>query len=775
MRLRQSNQSKRFYHETAPGIELSDSERAVLARQEDASSDEGFVVEAEEPANQGDEDIELQASPGAKGTVGKEASSNRKKRSVAPNSARSFGEVQTYPTDPAQKWTRTYAGPVRRWTRFADLRKYWFGDRDNYNLIVDEFLDMWWEYELLPPKLQSADQLARAQNSWMPDNFAQDQEVKFRHWYERCLSVQIKRQMSTVIDKAQELTCREFFSQTDREMSVLLGHVTNQKEYHFKQGRSISFSGSGMPIEDTDDETQSSGWLFDVGGIVSSMGWAPTTGTGDQFLATTVIPHSDQAFYKDLKDAPKDSGMKEGIIQVWRFEAAQDAQGIIRPARRSPKLVHAVCFPWGRATRMQWCPVPLTAQDHRAGILAVLCRDGKLRILEVKKVFRGQEGMFEEIQEAPIILEPPKEHTLEITCFTWINMNRIAVGLSDGSVAVWSISPCQQLQRHPVHSSYIMDIVSGYPSYPFLIATIPMGGVMTVTDLNRPNAERTYHPNLIVSLQPNLLTWSDHLRGFAAIWPSSFPGTSTIAFVQARVFPLSRHICTVESQTTCISMGSCHPYVLIGTSDGSVWALNLLRKIASHRQKTRKIRLFQHEYCPPPTLDAKGDVKGQESGRGACRILHGFLPELNHHPLATRIAMVSRVKKNRGKETGKKKGKGKAAKDRPDKTTPGQGDSNVSDRPPEMDEENFDDTSMVRGPIVVHEAQTRITSIAWNPNVEFSWWAAAAMGSGLIRVMDLGVETSKESEQGGPSFADDTVMNDEYESDEGSDGDIDII
>lgn len=64
------------------------------------------------------------------------------------------------------------------------------------------------------------------------------------------------------------------------------------------------------------------------------------------------------------------------------------------------------------------------------------------------------------------------------------------------------------------------------------------------------------------------------------------------------------------------------------------------------------------------------------------------------------------------------------------------------------------------GPIVLYEPQTRITGVTWNPNVEFSWWAAAAMGSGLVRVMDVGAEPQPEQQ-------DDDILesNDENESD----------
>lgn len=42
--------------------------------------------------------------------------------------------------------------------------------------------------------------------------------------------------------------------------------------------------------------------------------------------------------------------------------------------------------------------------------------------------------------------------------------------------------------------------------------------------------------------------------------------------------------------------------------------------------------------------------------------------------------------------------------------------------------------------VVTHEPLTRLTTIVWNPNLKFSCWAACAMASGIIKVMDLGVQ-----------------------------------
>ncbi|KAI5918524.1 WD40-repeat-containing domain protein [Camillea tinctor] len=781
MRLRQSNQGKHFRpSDFAPDLEISDDDRSAARRRkpDHESSEEEFVVQEvdidprdndnDDDANLPDRDFsDLDAAPAEK-----RRPKRPRKQGPPPTVEENLGEVPPYPTDPSQRWTRSYIGPVKRWTRFAELTKFWFGDRRNYAKVVNSITKLWWEYEVVPPRLQSEGQLARAQNGWMPTGFWEDQETKFRQWYERYLKTRTGQQTSVLLDEAGAF--RWLLPHVDDELSVLLGHVSSQKEYRMSRGQSLCFSDTGIPIEDTENvEVKGGGWVIHVGGIVMSMGWAPARGQIDQLLAIASVPYSDQAFYRDLEQAPKESEKKEGTVQIWRFGIEKGPRSVLRPARRPPKLVHAICFTWGRVMRMQWCPVPL-AVDNQKGLLAVLCGDKKLRVILVRDSSQDEREVFEEIQEPMLTIEAPKEQALEITCFTWINMNRIAAGLSDGSVAVWSISPYRLLQRHPIHSSAIMDIVSSYPSDPFIVSTIPMGGLLTITDLNRPNAEVSYHPNMLVSLQPNLLAWSDHLRGFASIWPSAFPGNSNIAFVHARVFPLSRHLCTVEGQPTCISIGACHPYVLVGATDGSVWVINMLRKISTHRKKTYKMRLFQHEYRAPPGGNA------QEKGLGACRILHGFLPELNSHPVAARGAETqSKTKKQKGGRLEAKEKKGKA-KGRPAKA------KKEGEAPPdeakdvEMEGEGI---TSAAGPITLHEALTRITYVSWNPNARFGWWAAAAMGSGLVRVMDLGIDNARGDDDNDMAdslasdnddgYVDDGTFEDVYDLDEGEDMDED--
>ncbi|KAI1127927.1 hypothetical protein F5Y10DRAFT_186399 [Nemania abortiva] len=800
MRLRQSNKKKRFGLPDY-GLDLDNSDADSTVPRADSSEDE-FVVDAaageEEEADeveseQGEEDAdgddnEFNGSAGrstsrtvnaaktakAKGK-GKGKTPGRTKEDQSAKSAHGFSEVPPYPSDPGQRWTRTYIGPIKRWTRFYELVDWWFGDKPDRRHILDGYLKLWWQHELIPPKLTSQPRLLIAQSGWMPGNFCDDQRSKFRQLYDNRLVHQFRQQISTPVDKAK--ASHWSIPQPQAGLGVFLGHVSDQKLYHIQHGESISFSDTGRPISDADDEAiVTGGWLVDVGGIPISIAWAPSQGHISQLLAIGIAPFSDQAYYRDLKDFPKELEQKEGKVQILRFEAVKDRQGIFRPSRRAPRLTQSLCFSWGRVSRIQWCPVPLAAEDATR-LLGVLCVDGKLRIIGVQNVSeRDNHEAFEEIEQPMILLEPPKEYSMEITCFTWINMNRVATGLSDGSIIVWSLSPPRILQRNPIHSTAIMDIVSGYPSDPFLVSTVPIGGVLTLTDLSRPSAETTYHPNMMVSLQPNLLSWSPHLRGFASIWPSAFAGNPNLTFLPVRGFPLCRHLITVTGQPTSISIGPCHPYILTGTTDGSIWVFNTLRKLSSHREKTMKVKLFQHEFRAPPPLNTQYNEE-EANSRGICRILDGFLPEPNSHPTGVKMAETQRLNREKNLKEGqtKNKSKGKAPRKpaRSQSKTPGQADG-------EVDEEAA--MTSGPGPIVLYEPQTRITTVAWNPNVEFSWWAAAAIASGLVRVMDIGAEPHvKRSDNDVPEPDDENedepdmdAMVDDNEEEERH-GDIDMV
>lgn len=406
MRLRQSNKKKRFGLPDY-GLDLDASDADSTVPRADSCEDE-FVVDAtaggdedesdeatSEQSDDDDDDVDNDherltgrsspsAAKAARTAKAKTKASVHSKDGRLEKSSCVFAEVPPYPSDPGQRWTRTYLGPIKRWTRFYELIDWWFGDRPERRAILDGYLRLWWHHELIPPKLTSQSRLLIAQSGWMPGNFAESQRSKFRKLYNDRLVYQFRQQISTRIDKAK--ASRWFIPRAQGGLSVLLGHVSDQKSYHIQQGESIPLSDAGSPIGDAGDETTIiGGWLLDVGGIPISLAWAPMEGQVSQLLAIAVAPFSDQAYYQNLKDLPKEPEQNEGAIQILRFETVADRGGIFRPSRRAPRLTQALCFSWGRVSRMQWCPIPLAAEDATR-LLGVLCTDGRLRVIGVQNV-----------------------------------------------------------------------------------------------------------------------------------------------------------------------------------------------------------------------------------------------------------------------------------------------------------------------------------------------------------------------------------------------------
>ncbi|KAI1844288.1 hypothetical protein JX266_009579 [Neoarthrinium moseri] len=741
MRLRASNKGKRFHpHNYFPELDSSDEDQQVPADKHD-DSDDGFVGDdhAEDDFDKDDE-VELEASSAEEDEVASEPASELEPTSHFPVSRRkqivdaealdedgikiACGQVQPYPTDSSAKWTRSYAGPVTRYARLPDLCKYWYGDRVGYAKIINGLVKLWARYEIYPPKLLLSKDQNLAKSPWVSSNFWEAQQQKFLDWYVNYLSA---RQKPSVYAPLSEATAsRWYLPQAETGLTALLGPHDDQKEHVLKQGDAIALLPDGGPAEEATEDDKVGGWMFDVGGIVLSMDWAPRIGEVDQLLAMTVIPYADQAFYQNPEETPHEATLKQGSVQIWSVPLKRSSKGLMAFSSSRPRLASALCTESGRVLRMQWCPVALTVGGV-IGLLAVLMADGKVRVLEVRQSpSKNMRGTFEEIQEPLATIELKSEYNVKITSFAWLNVNRVAVGHSDGSVAVWSLYPCMMLQRHPIHSSPVMDIKSGYPSHPFIVATVPTGGVVTVTDLNRPNAELVYCANLNISLQPNLLAWCEHMRGFVSLWPSSSPANNSVSFMAIRTWPQTRFAAAANGQVTCLDVGTHHPYLLVGSTEGTLWLSNPFRRIFFFKNKHKKLRIFQHDYQALNVQDKDDQDTDQEVPRGVCRILHGFQPEHNAHPKHEKSNAMA---KRHGGQKKAKKGKSK-------KKAP----VIEAEEADEDLEDEGDGSAMPAGDITIHDPLTRISAVTWNPNIQFSWWAAAATASGLVRIMDLGTE-----------------------------------
>ncbi|PFH59161.1 hypothetical protein XA68_12745 [Ophiocordyceps unilateralis] len=519
----------------------------------------------------------------------------------------------------------------------------------------------------------------------------------------------------------------------DRSLNVLMGPYPDQRLFSFRPGDAYCLAPDGTPYgvdgQEHDDERIPIGWMLDAGGIVVGMDWAPCQ-EKEQRLALAVVPHADEEMYDFELEHRKPGFQRHGLVQLWAFRPDSSA-GFIRPSMGKPRLLKTLCFDFGRARRVKWSPV--------CGHLAVLCGDGRVCIVHVDAEAEGHQaqGGYERIDAPLATLSLADEDSVTATVMAWAAFNRLVIGYSDGSVGLWSVHPTYLIGRHPLHHSHVVDLATGYPTMPYLVASSPLGGPTRLVDLRSPSCESTMVQVNAVRWQPNLLAWSDHLLGFFSANPSANALSTTIAFMFHRHFPLVRRILTGECLLSCLAVGRTHPFLLIGTTDGSLWAMNpQLELFKGRRLSQERIRIFQHEHRPvelvPPGMPA--------SDRGASGVMHGFAVEKNTQslPEAKTAATAKPVKRSR-RSRKKKGGGGGGGQDGDD------GDDVVDDDEAmdadEGGEEPLSLTDPARG--ILHEPLTRITMVEWNPNPGYGCWAAAAMGSGLVRVLDLGLEVDE--------------------------------
>ncbi|KAK4188443.1 hypothetical protein QBC35DRAFT_195702 [Podospora australis] len=649
-------------------------------------------------------------------------------------SRKGFHDIPHYPLE-TRIVTRVYAGPLRRYARYSALRDAMYGPESERIRIIWSLEIRWLYFPILPPRTVPENKMGIMPSPWVPPNFERDQENRATRWYnDYALRSPESQQTYRLPDGANRIP------RANGGLATFVGPWDKQKQYRLVQGDGLSIAPSGLPTsdEDTKDKTPS-GWIFDVGGIPLSIAWAPLVRGKSQVLAVATIPFSDQESGSIGEVNFDDKAeVKDGSVQFWEFlgEPAKEGE-LAQPSTKLPRLLGAMCFEWGRPKRLQFCPVPIAGYEtpNSYGLLAILCGDGRARVLDIGYVPEEAGASYDFATKPVVEFGLSDDYNLEVTCLTWVNINRIALGHTDGSITLWSVYPRALLQRHSAHTTYVIDIASAYPSNPHLVASIPVGGCATLTDLSQPSSEFTYFPVPAISFQPNLLCWNEAMQGFMALYPSSTPNT-TIAFLHHRFFCQARSICTGPNTLTCVSSGTTHPFILVGCADGSVFSCNALQKLFKQKgEPLRKIKLFEHEYRPIENAGDEEDTPTLPRLRGATRILQGYLPEVNDDPRSEK-----RKEMDRKKRLAKKKAGGKR-RGRPKKNPVPEAEAAAAAAAQAEEEEDLEAElqEKLASRVVIHEPLTRVTAVAWNPNVNFSCWAACAMASGLIKIMDLGV------------------------------------
>lgn len=180
----------------------------------------------------------------------------------------------------------------------------------------------------------------------------------------------------------------------------------------------------------------------------------------------------------------------------------------------------------------------------------------------------------------------------------------------------------------------------------------------------------------------------------------------------------------LENSITRVATSPVHPGVLVGGTDGDVQTSNPIMRITNYKIMPWQQKWFVHEWRGPmermlvkptdadvvaaeggPVEQSNNDATSKPQVGASADEAKKVPQEILSQPLVritegykagqTGIAHTSAATKRGNPEVGRS--------------------------------------------ISIFEEQTAITALAWNPNLKFGTWAVAGMGSGLLRVEDVGI------------------------------------
>ncbi|KAI9786617.1 MAG: hypothetical protein M1839_006168 [Geoglossum umbratile] len=482
---------------------------------------------------------------------------------------------------------------------------------------------------------------------------------------------------------------------------VLLGPKDAQKLVLVGAGKAIGLRDSWGEADDMTreptsqkDKTQESqrdGWIFNISAKVLCMDWLPSQPSGTQYLAlgTVLLAGGKDDTYSMGKIVSEGLGEitpspafapappKSNCLQIWSFAVSVEPGKQVFDLNEPPRLYLGICTDWGDIKHFKWCPTQSLKAVENAdgmvsfGLLAAIWGDGKLRVLDVQHREGRDIPAYVKYEKAAFEIEG--QDTI-FTCLAWLSNNLIAVGCANGFVAIFDLQHDPEAVPipffyQPLHQTYVLSIVSGYPSRSHLIITSSMDGYTRLTDIHAPQTDSLL--SLRSRFGSHALAWCDPVQGVLIGEESD----------NTRVYPVRRFFsassCVRHDGTVyCLAVGTAHPVVLGAGTDGDVIITNPLRRTVNLRLCHFQQTWFKHEYSP-------------KSG-GISRITEGYAPEktsLSYTQSGRDVWMV-------------------------------------------------EDGAVL---VTIFEERSAVTQVCWNPNISFGGVAAAAMGSGLVRVEDLAI------------------------------------
>jgi len=349
------------------------------------------------------------------------------------------------------------------------------------------------------------------------------------------------------------------------------------------------------------------------------------------------------------------------------------------------------------------------------------------------------------------------------TCIDWLSPTDIAIGCSNGYVAIWNIFPSGAPAKSPakppvstgldpdisisdqrdltsgsvgpcpyiytfLHSTYILAICSAYPTHPHLIITSSATGYLRLTDIRSPNSD--YVLSQRSHWTPNNISYCAALSSFV-----TYEDGGSLKLYPIRRFWTSVGFARGESEVLCVAVGRLHPTVLAGFADGTLLAINPFRRFINTRMRTMlQQKLWKHEWAQQQL-----DTTMQQSGKEAIEYAQAVSPSVSARGLFEQgqhgQASAPAHQQNGQHRDGRPK--------RTSRITEGYKIESFTLAPTKASQstQEIRDTDNGYNALysTIYDAETGVRQVVWNPNEGWGGWAASGMGSGLVRIENLAV------------------------------------
>lgn len=374
------------------------------------------------------------------------------------------------------------------------------------------------------------------------------------------------------------------------------------------------------------------GLALNTGGHVTSMSWLPQkyneNGARYQYLAVSVINNANGL--KDTINNPqlsvfhnsagKDSNNVKSGIQIWQYDLIENKFELYK---------FLITTSIGVCSRLTWTPIYIGGSTDILGVLCSTFTDGKLHLLKIKQNTNDTPELSKLMKSSLYYeIKDPRgnneEDTVGITCFDFLNHEKVIVGLSVGSIAEFIL---------PYYTSEIDEATEendiNQPSFVQTISETPLTSISIANPdelsyfilINTSGSQSfaleygNFQQGRIESYPTNTLLkpiYNHNLKVFllSDAWDSI--GYNFVRHPQEKPSSVLKLDGVVSSFHSSEVTG--HPLNISGTTFGEIHIVNISRKILNGAKATNKLlvplRLWKLRLnSDNKTLELSGDYE----------------------------------------------------------------------------------------------------------------------------------------------------------------------